>query len=116
MRMKGHAIHDAADYVPKAMFEYWRKRDPILRLENYLLNAKKWLTAAENKGLISEVEKEIEAEREIAVNSLMPKPESAMGGVYCEDGCHEVRPKYGVPKVKSGSGKFKQTQAAVHLK
>ena len=28
MRMKGHAIHDAAEYVPKPLFEYWRKRDP----------------------------------------------------------------------------------------
>ena len=31
----------------------------------------------------------IEAEREIAVNSPMPTPESAEGGVFCEDGCHE---------------------------
>ena len=31
MRMKGHAIHDAAAYVPKAMFEFWKKRDPISR-------------------------------------------------------------------------------------
>src|ERR1043165_2124934 len=49
MRMKGHAIHDAADYVPKPMFAYWRRRDPITRFENYLVNAKKWLTPAENK-------------------------------------------------------------------
>lgn len=116
MRMKGHAIHDAADYVPRAMFEYWKKRDPIARFENYLVNARKWLTAAGNKDLIAEVEKEIEAEREIAVNSPMPQPESAMGGVYCEDGCHEIKPKYGVPKVRQSSGKFKETEAAVHLK
>ncbi len=41
MRMKGHAIHDAAEYVPKPLFEYWRKRDSIARFENYLLNVKK---------------------------------------------------------------------------
>ena len=46
MRMKGHAIHDGAEYVPKAMFEYWKRRDPIARFENYLVNTKKWLTAA----------------------------------------------------------------------
>ncbi|MGB7554502.1 MAG: thiamine pyrophosphate-dependent dehydrogenase E1 component subunit alpha, partial [Candidatus Korobacteraceae bacterium] len=28
MRMKGHAIHDAAQYVPATLFEYWRARDP----------------------------------------------------------------------------------------
>ena len=116
MRMKGHAIHDAADYVPKAMFEYWRKRDPITRLENHLVNVKKWLSPAENKALVEEVEKEIEAEREIAVNSPMPQPESAVGGVYCENGCHEVKPKYAVPKAKGGKGRFKETEAAVHLK
>ena len=118
MRMKGHAIHDAADYVPRAMFEYWKKRDPITRFENYLVNVKKWLTPAENRELIAGVEQEIAAEREIAVNSPMPQPESALGGVYCEDGCHEVKPKYAVPKVraaKPGSGP-RHTEAAVHLK
>src|SRR5579872_2525246 len=29
MRMKGHAQHDPAEYVPKAMFDYWKARDPI---------------------------------------------------------------------------------------
>src|SRR5450755_34116 len=56
MRMKGHAIHDAASYVPKAMFEFWKKRDPIARFENYLVKLKKWLTPAENKALIADVE------------------------------------------------------------
>jgi len=40
MRMKGHAIHDAAEYVPKPLFEYWKKRDPIARFENYLLKSR----------------------------------------------------------------------------
>src|SRR3984957_1357337 len=116
MRMKGHAIHDAAAYVPKAMFEFWKKRDPIARFENYLVKEKKWLTAKENAGLIAEVERVIEAEREIAVNSPMPTPESAEGGVFCEDGCHEIKPKYGMPKVRTGKSVFKETEAAVHLK
>jgi len=116
MRMKGHAIHDAAEYVPKPLFEYWRKRDCIARLENYLVNVKKWLTAKENSDLIADVERELEADRDFAVNSPMPTPESAAGGVYCEDGCHDIRPKYGVPKVKSGTAAMKQSEAAVHLK
>src|SRR5271168_4503874 len=104
MRMKGHAIHDAADYVPKPLFEYWRKRDPILRFENYLLNVKKWLTATENRELIAGVDQQLEADREYAVASPMPEPESAAGGVYCENGCHEIKPKYGVPKIRKGIG------------
>jgi TPP-dependent pyruvate/acetoin dehydrogenase alpha subunit len=116
MRMKGHAIHDAATYVPKPLFDFWKRRDPIARFENYLVKEKKWLTAKENADLIAEVEKIIEAEREIAVNSPMPTPESALGGVYCDEGCHAIKPKYGMPKVRKGSGAFKQTEAAVHLK
>jgi TPP-dependent pyruvate/acetoin dehydrogenase alpha subunit len=116
MRMKGHAIHDAAAYVPKALFDFWKKRDPIARFENYLVKEKKWLTGQQNAGLIADVERVIEEEREIAVNSPMPTPESAEGGVFCEDGCHEIKPKYGIPKVKEGSAGFKETEAAVHLK
>jgi TPP-dependent pyruvate/acetoin dehydrogenase alpha subunit len=77
---------------------------------------KKWLSAKENAELISEVERVIEEEREIAVNSPMPTPESAEGSVYCEDGCHDIKPKYGIPKVKKGSSDYKATEAAVHLK
>src|SRR5271165_4481999 len=95
MRMKGHAIHDAAAYVPKPMFDFWKKRDPIARFENYLVKEKKWLTSKENADLVADVERIIEEEREIAVNSPMPTPESAEGGVFCEDGCHEIKPKYG---------------------
>ena len=116
MRMKGHAIHDAAEYVPKPLLEYWRKRDPLARLENYLVKAKKWLTTEENQKLIAEVEQQLESDRDLAVNSPMPEPESAAGGVYCEDGCHQIRPKYGMPKVPSGKGAGpRNTEPAVHL-
>jgi TPP-dependent pyruvate/acetoin dehydrogenase alpha subunit len=116
MRMKGHAIHDAAGYVPREMFEFWKKRDPLARFENYLVREKKWLSGKENADLIADVERVIEEEREIAVNSPMPTPESAEGGVFCENDCHEIKPKYGMPKVKKGSGSYKETEAAVHLK
>ena len=98
------------------MFEYWQTARPHRRFENYLVNVKKWLTPNENKALIAGVEKEIEAEREIAVNSPMPKPESALGGVYCEDGCHEIKPKYAVPKVRAAKGAIKESEAALHFK
>jgi len=122
MRMKGHAIHDAAEYVPKPLLEYWKKRDPSARLEDYLVTRKKWLTSAENEKLIAGVEQQLEADREIAVNSPMPAPESAAGGVYCEAGCHTIKPKYAMPEsAKSGgrggkSADPKQAESAVHLK
>jgi TPP-dependent pyruvate/acetoin dehydrogenase alpha subunit len=117
MRMKGHAIHDAAEYVPKPLFEYWKKRDPILRLEDYLVTKKKWLTAAENQHLIAGVEQQLEANREIAVNSPMPSPESAAGGVYCETGCHVIKPKYAMPAARGGTSvRPRISETAVHLK
>jgi TPP-dependent pyruvate/acetoin dehydrogenase alpha subunit len=116
MRMKGHAIHDAADYVPKPMFEYWRRRDPIARLENYLVNVKKWLSPEEHQKLIAEVDSYLESEREIAVNSPMPAGETAEGGVYCEDGCHEIKPKYGMPKSLRGKQAARRgKEAALHF-
>src|SRR6267142_1147390 len=102
MRMKGHAIHDAAAYVPKPMFDFWKKRDPITRLENYLVKDKKWLSRADHEKLVAEVEQQLEADREFAMNSSMPSPESAAVGVYCEEGCHQIKPKYAMPKVRGG--------------
>jgi TPP-dependent pyruvate/acetoin dehydrogenase alpha subunit len=116
MRMKGHAIHDAAEYVPKPMFDYWRKRDPIARLEKFLLE-KKWLTVDQNRALIADVERELEADREFAVNSPMPEPATTPLEVYCE-GCHEIKPKYGMPKAarrSEGSAQPRQSESAVHL-
>jgi TPP-dependent pyruvate/acetoin dehydrogenase alpha subunit len=117
MRMKGHAIHDAADYVPKPLFEYWARRNPITRFENYLLNVKKWLTSTENRELISDVDQQLEADREFAVASPMPEPKSAAGGVFCDNGCHTIKPKYAIPKTKAGKpAVLRHTEAAVHLK
>jgi TPP-dependent pyruvate/acetoin dehydrogenase alpha subunit len=117
MRMKGHAIHDAAEYVPKPLSEYWKTRDPIARLENYLVKVKKWLSADENQSLIADVEQQLEADREFAVNSPMPSPESAADGVYCEDGCHDISPKYAMPKARGGrTAALKSSEASVHLK
>ena len=116
MRMKGHAIHDAAQYVPRELLEYWQRRDPIARLEKCLID-KKWLTAQENDRLVADVERVLEEDREFAVNSPMPEPQTAVGGVYCDSTCHEIKPKYAMPKfAKRGTGKLKQSEAAVHLK
>jgi hypothetical protein len=81
------------------------------------VNKKKWLTADANHSLIGEVERQLEADRDLAVNSPMPTPESAAGGVFCEAGCHEIRPKYAMPEVRTGkSSGPKKSEAAVHLK
>ncbi len=117
MRMKGHAIHDAAEYVPKPLFEYWKKRDPIARFENYLVNIKKWLSPTENRELITGVDQQLEADRDFAVASPMPESKSAAGGVYCDPSCHEIKPKYAMPRGRATkSGIAAAREAAVHLK
>jgi len=103
--------------VPKPLLEYWKKRDPIARLQDYLVNKKKkWLTVEANAALIADVERQLEEDRDFAVNSPMPTPESAAGGTLCENGCHEIKPKYAMPKTRTSSGALKQSEAVVHLK
>lgn len=120
MRMKGHAIHDAAQYVPRPLFEYWQKRDPIARFENYLVNVKKWLTRDAHDKLIAEVDGYLDEQRAAAEASPMPSPEedATHQGVYCSPECHEIKPKYG--EVKFGTETKKSAkpkgEATVHLK
>ncbi|MBV8206629.1 MAG: thiamine pyrophosphate-dependent dehydrogenase E1 component subunit alpha [Acidobacteria bacterium] len=116
MRMKGHAIHDAAGYVPPEMLEFWRKRDPIARFEKHLLG-KKWLTPAQNRELIAEVERQVDEDRTLAEASPMPDPAQAPKGVYCDPGCHPITLKYGgVKPARRGGAKLKQSEAALHFR
>ena len=84
------------------MFDFWKKRDPHREIRKLFGERKEVAEPKENEALIAEVEEVIEAEREIAVNSPMPTPESAEGGVFCEDGCHEIKPKYAHAESEKG--------------
>ena len=88
MRMLGHAQHDSADYVPKAMLAEWKTRDPLDRFEK-LLTAKKLWDPKIKKEIDERIAREIRADVAFAENSPVPPPESAEGGVYC-DGCHAI--------------------------
>ena len=121
MRMKGHAIHDAAHYVPAALFDYWHARDPISRFENYLVKVKRWLSAEDNDKLVAAVERELEAERDAAVASPMPDPatDKTHQGVYCDSSCHAIKPMYGPVKVAARSKDRAiptRAESSVHLK
>jgi TPP-dependent pyruvate/acetoin dehydrogenase alpha subunit len=100
MRMRGHAQHDAADYVPKEMKEYWEKRDPIARHEKFLME-QKLLDAKSKKEIEAKIDTLLEADRDFAENSPMPPPELAEQGVYCTgDDCHKIRPRWERPIAK----------------
>jgi TPP-dependent pyruvate/acetoin dehydrogenase alpha subunit len=96
MRMKGHAQHDAADYVPKEMFEYWKARDPLDRYTTYLTE-RGLLSGTQKSEIDARIEGELDAGQKFAEESPFPKPESAMQGVYCE-GCHSVEADWQRPK------------------
>jgi TPP-dependent pyruvate/acetoin dehydrogenase alpha subunit len=116
MRMKGHAIHDAAQYVPRDLFEYWKKRDPIARFQKYLVNVKGWLSNDETEKIQAAVEQQIEADRDFADASPMPDPATTPQTIWCEGSCHEIRPKYAVPQPRQGRGSATQARGeAVHL-
>lgn len=83
MRMKGHAEHDDASYVPKALFDEWKKKDPILRCEKELLT-KKVISDSENEALKVRVSEEMEQAETFALNAPLPDAADAQTGVYAD--------------------------------
>ena len=81
MRMKGHAEHDDARYVPKAMLEKWRARDPIVQYEKFLAK-RKLMSAEEKSGLEARLEQVIREDVEFAESSPFPAPEKAARPVW----------------------------------
>jgi TPP-dependent pyruvate/acetoin dehydrogenase alpha subunit len=81
LRMEGHAVHDDAAYVPKALFDEFGARDPLQRFQA-------WLQV--NQDLrddeLAEIEAEVRAtiERGVAEAEASPQPDPAtlMDGVY----------------------------------
>lgn len=82
-RMRGHAEHDDASYVPKELFTQWEQRDPIRRLRAYM----------EDHGLIGQGEAdaidqriagEVREALEWAEQSPLPDGATQAEGVYAE--------------------------------
>jgi TPP-dependent pyruvate/acetoin dehydrogenase alpha subunit len=96
MRMRGHAQHDSAEYVPKEMLESWKQRDPLDLYEKFLNENKLW-DAKTKKEIEARIARVIQADVEFAENSPFPPPELAGQGVYCE-GCHTVEADWKRPK------------------
>jgi lipoate-protein ligase B len=83
MRMKGHAEHDDARYVPKKVLENWRRKDPLLRFDKYL-RAKKLITATEAAEIQARIEKEIREDTAFAESSPLPASEDTLGAVWAD--------------------------------
>jgi TPP-dependent pyruvate/acetoin dehydrogenase alpha subunit len=96
MRMKGHAQHDPAEYVPKEMFDFWKARDPLALYEKYLTANHLWDSAKKSE-IDARIEGELDADQKFAEESPLPPPELAAQGVYCE-GCHTIEADWRRPK------------------
>ncbi len=81
MRMKGHAEHDDARYVPREMLEEWSKKDPIDRFEKLLRENHK-MTAAEKEAIDARIEEEMRADLALAEASPFPAPEEAARPIW----------------------------------
>jgi TPP-dependent pyruvate/acetoin dehydrogenase alpha subunit len=84
MRMQGHAQHDDARYVPKALLDEWQAKDPIARFTTVLLER-----GAADETRIAEIDRMAKSyaaeEADEAEKSPMPDPESVPRGVYAGD-------------------------------
>jgi TPP-dependent pyruvate/acetoin dehydrogenase alpha subunit len=81
MRMKGHAEHDSADYIPRSTLEAWRLKDPLQRFEKFLMEAR-WMTPKEKSDLDARIEEEIRADVTLAESSPLPSPQGAAHPVW----------------------------------
>ncbi len=87
MRMRGHAIHDDAKYVPQEQVKSWGKRDPIQKFEAQL--EKEGLLDGGTDGDVSKsIAAEIKAEVDRCTEEAMAMPlptgdaETELGDVY----------------------------------
>ena len=80
-RMTGHSAHDAADYVPKNLWDEWGKLDPIVRLEARMLE-QGWSTQAEFDELHACIRREVDEGVAWAENSPYPDPATLLDEVY----------------------------------
>ena len=90
MRMQGHAQHDDARYVPKALLEAWQAKDPLARFTMTLLER----SAADEKRIaeIDRMAKSFAAEEaDVAETAPMPDPATVTRGVYAGDDFAEPR-------------------------
>jgi TPP-dependent pyruvate/acetoin dehydrogenase alpha subunit len=90
MRMQGHAQHDDARYVPKALLDEWTAKDPIRRFRQVLNDR----GAASDRELddIDKMAKDYAAkEADLAIGEPMPDPATVTRGVYAGDDYAEPR-------------------------
>jgi pyruvate dehydrogenase E1 component alpha subunit len=85
MRMHGHAAHDDMKYVPKALVEEWRQKDPIDRQ-----SARVAAHGVDVDALRQEVRTEVEEAAAKALKGPMPDPATATDRVFHPRDAEEI--------------------------
>jgi TPP-dependent pyruvate/acetoin dehydrogenase alpha subunit len=91
MRMHGHSEHDPAKYVPRAMLEEWKAKDPILIAERLLMELA-YGDETYFREIAERAKKEVEAGLEFAEQSPLPEGPETLEGVFATEaeGCHHT--------------------------
>jgi TPP-dependent pyruvate/acetoin dehydrogenase alpha subunit len=80
-RMSGHSAHDAADYVPKHLWEEWGAKCPILRLER-LMQEEGWASEEEIRRIDADIRGEVDEAVAWAEAQPYPDPSELLEHVY----------------------------------
>lgn len=81
MRMRGHGTHDPATYIPREDKEKWGKRDPVVKMQKYLME-RDWLNEKRDTELRSEIKSIIDKAVDEAGEDVPADPSVAVSGVY----------------------------------
>jgi TPP-dependent pyruvate/acetoin dehydrogenase alpha subunit len=82
-RMRGHAEHDDASYVPKHLFEEWERRDPIARLSAYM-GERGLMSAGDKAEIDGRIRAEIDEATAWVEASPMPDAATQRAGVFAD--------------------------------
>ena len=85
MRMHGHGAHDDMKYVPKALVEEWRQKDPIDRQ-----SARVAALGVDVEALRAEVRAEVDAAAKQALAGPMPDPATATDRLFASREAEEI--------------------------
>jgi len=81
LRLAGHGAHDDARYVPDELRERWADREPVERLQRFLVEQAAW-SDEEERELRAGVRASLDAAVEQALASPLPDPSTLLDGVY----------------------------------
>lgn len=81
MRMRGHAVHDPADYVPRELLEEWEARDPLARFTSHL-RAEGILSAERDREMANRIRRELDEAVAWAEASPWPDAGTITENVY----------------------------------